>query len=261
MAKRFTDTEKWGRPWFRELSPKYQRLWLYVLDKCDVAGVWYEDFKLAEFMLGDRFKRDEALLAFQKQVRVNGNRWLIKDFIDFQYGGMKDGNKLFPRLLRHLDEFEKVNGDPPSIPHASPIHGGMVMVKDGFGVKGGIEDKGGVGGKEGKGEEGEKEGSGFGVEDLMRLWNVRAHANLPRVQILNKKREAHARARLQEFPEPAFWERLIERINTSSFLTGQSSHWKCDFDWILNSSNLTKITEGNYVDNEPTSPRRYPGNR
>jgi hypothetical protein len=253
MAKRFTDTKKWERPWFRELSPKYQRLWLFVLDCCDVAGVWYEDFKLAEFMLGERFKRDDVLLAFQKQVKVNGSRWLIRDFIDFQYGGLKEENKLYSTLLKHLEAFENGKTDPPSIPHPSPIDGVKEKEKDGF--ERGIRDRGGVG-------EEEKEGKTvFGVEALMQLWNIRAHSNLPRVQILNKAREAHAKARLVDFPEPAFWERLIEKINSSSFLTGQSGRWKCDFDWILNSANLTKITEGNYADNEPTSPKRYQPSR
>lgn len=92
----------------------------------------------------------------------------------------------------------------------------------------------------------------FGVEQLMNLWNSTAHQNLPRVQILNKQREVHANSRLKDFPEKGFWENIISKINESSFLTGMSSHWKCDFNWILNSTNLTKILEGNYVDHAPT---------
>ncbi len=86
----------------------------------------------------------------------------------------------------------------------------------------------------------------FGVSALMNLWNSKAHQNLPKVQILNKSRETHAKARLLAFPDPAFWTNIIQKINDSQFLTGQSTSWKCDFDWILNPSNLTKILEGNY---------------
>ena len=86
----------------------------------------------------------------------------------------------------------------------------------------------------------------FKVVDLMALWNEKAHLNLPRVTMLNKTREAHAKARLSSFPDKSFWENTITKINESSFLTGLSSTWKADFDWILNPTNLTKILEGNY---------------
>jgi hypothetical protein len=53
MAKRFTDSEKWNRPWFRKLPTKYKLLWLYILDHCDMSGVWYVDFELASMMIGE----------------------------------------------------------------------------------------------------------------------------------------------------------------------------------------------------------------
>jgi len=40
MAKRFTASEKWEDLWFSELSNKYKLFWIYLLDKCDNAGVW-----------------------------------------------------------------------------------------------------------------------------------------------------------------------------------------------------------------------------
>lgn len=151
MAKRFTDTEKFERPWFRALSDKHKLLWLYILDRCDVAGVWYEDFQLANFLLGYRFNRDQVILAFDKQIKINGNRWLIKDFIAFQYGGLNPENRLYPTLLRHLSAFESYQPDPPHIPHISPICGGKDKEQDKD--KGGVKslslslEKGGVGGK------------------------------------------------------------------------------------------------------------------
>lgn len=89
----------------------------------------------------------------------------------------------------------------------------------------------------------------FSVTDLMSLWNEKAYSTLPRVSILNKTREAHIKARLASMPEKQTWEDLINKINASLFLTGQSSHWKCDFDWVMNPTNLTKILEGNYDNN------------
>lgn len=82
--------------------------------------------------------------------------------------------------------------------------------------------------------------------DLAGLWNELAHPNLPRVRILPDKRKNHVRARMKEYPHEEFWRGLFARINRSPLLTGQRGDWKCDFDWVMNPNNLTKIIEGNY---------------
>ena len=88
MSKRFTDSEKWNRPWFRKLPTKYKLLWLYILDHCDMAGVWYVDFELASMMIGEPVEEKDAKRELSKQIfSLNcGSRWHIKDFIRFQYG-------------------------------------------------------------------------------------------------------------------------------------------------------------------------------
>lgn len=87
MAKRFTDSEKWLRPWFRALPAGYKLLWLYILDHCDMAGVWYKDIDLATTLIGCKFDEPTAMKYLGKQIEpLNcGSRWLIKDFIGFQY--------------------------------------------------------------------------------------------------------------------------------------------------------------------------------
>ena len=88
MSKRFTDTEKWERQWFIDLPPKYKLLWIYILDNCDIAGVWYANWKLASFRIGEDYNDKDAAKILSKQiVALNcGSRWHIKDFIRFQYG-------------------------------------------------------------------------------------------------------------------------------------------------------------------------------
>lgn len=83
-------------------------------------------------------------------------------------------------------------------------------------------------------------------ENLMKLWNSEAHANLPRVKDLTEKRKRHINARLTEFPEHSFWKDILGRINRSRFLTGEGGQWKATFDWVMNPTNLIKIKEGNY---------------
>jgi hypothetical protein len=58
---------------------------------------------------------------------------------------------------------------------------------------------------------------------------------------------------LKEYPDPELWVDVIESINRSKFLTGKvaatgnrAKPWRCDFDWILNSTNLLKLIEGKY---------------
>ncbi len=92
--KRFTDTAKWFKPWFRELNPTLKCLWLYICDNCDVAGIWTVDFKLASMFIGEPLDEKAVLQAFAKQITVVDNkRWLIHDFCNFQYGVRTDKNK------------------------------------------------------------------------------------------------------------------------------------------------------------------------
>lgn len=84
-------------------------------------------------------------------------------------------------------------------------------------------------------------------QNLLDLWNSKAHPNLPRAEIMTPARKTHINARLVEHSEKGFWEALIERVNRSPLLIGENGRgWKCSFDWILNVSNMAKILEGNY---------------
>ena len=47
MSNRFTETDKWEDAWFRRLPPNAKLLYLYMLDKCDIAGFWEIDIELA----------------------------------------------------------------------------------------------------------------------------------------------------------------------------------------------------------------------
>lgn len=106
MAKRFTDTEKWNRPWFRKLPTAYKIFWEYLCDKCDAAGVWYVDFELAEFICGEHINETEALRLFEKQIKVleSGKRWWIEPFVDFQYGDLVPNNNMHRGVLRMLGQ-------------------------------------------------------------------------------------------------------------------------------------------------------------
>jgi len=95
MSKRFTDSEKWGDPWFRNLPLKYKLLWLYLTDVCDNAGIWKVDLEMASFKISEPLDHKEALKQMNGD-RVNGERrvlelnegryWFVTGFYNFQWG-------------------------------------------------------------------------------------------------------------------------------------------------------------------------------
>jgi hypothetical protein len=103
MAKRFTDTTKWKRPWFRALSPHAKVLWQYLCDECDHAGIFLADFELTTFQVG--FKVDEEKLRSllgDKIVKIDKDRYFIPSFFEFQYGDAKDGFKAKQSAIKSL---------------------------------------------------------------------------------------------------------------------------------------------------------------
>ena len=57
MAKRFTDTGKWDKSWFRKLGSKLRDIRQYVLDRCDHAGLIEIDLETFEHFIGDMVHR------------------------------------------------------------------------------------------------------------------------------------------------------------------------------------------------------------
>jgi uncharacterized phage protein (TIGR02220 family) len=104
MAKRFTDSDKWKRPWFRSLKPRWKAFWEYVRDNCDHAGIWVVDFELAVYFVGEKLNPEEAAEIFAKQIHAfhGGTRWFILDFIEFQYGDLRPNNNAHKSVLSSL---------------------------------------------------------------------------------------------------------------------------------------------------------------
>lgn len=76
--------------------------------------------------------------------------------------------------------------------------------------------------------------------------------SLPSVQKLTDKRRKSIKTAASQLGELSFSD-LFELVESSDFLTGRSGKWSCGFDWILKPSNLTKIIEGNYRNNDQVS--------
>lgn len=86
MAKRFTASDKWEDNWFRKLPLKSKLFWIFILDRCDVAGIWKIDYEFASFCIGEEVN-SSILEDFNERIEeLNGDKLWITKFIEFQYG-------------------------------------------------------------------------------------------------------------------------------------------------------------------------------
>jgi uncharacterized protein YdaU (DUF1376 family) len=87
------------------------------------------------------------------------------------------------------------------------------------------------------------------TDEALRAWNEAAERfSLPKVQRLNATRRRSLIHRLADIGGIEGWRAMIEIIGKSPHLLGDNDRgWKVFFDWVLKSSNLTKVMEGNYV--------------
>ena len=115
MSKRFTDTDKWKKRWFRRLSNDNKVFWMYLLDQCDHAGIWEVDFELAAYFCNG-INENEIRISFEKQFEEfdNGRRWFLKDFIEFQYGELKEKCKPHQSVIQRLNKLH-IKGYPKGI--------------------------------------------------------------------------------------------------------------------------------------------------
>jgi hypothetical protein len=106
MAKRFTESTKWNG-WFRKLKPCNKLLWIYILDNCDLSGVWRVDKEMAEFSIGCSVKWDETTENFKDQIFEfdGGDKWYIIDFVKFQNGEKLTASPVHQKIFEMLRSY------------------------------------------------------------------------------------------------------------------------------------------------------------
>ena len=102
MANRFTDSGKWDDPWFRKLPCKYKAFWIFILDKCNHAGIWKVDFESASFHIGETITSEDVLLQFSDRIYPFKDKWFITKFIFFQYGILSKVNRVHNSVIEIL---------------------------------------------------------------------------------------------------------------------------------------------------------------
>lgn len=128
MAKRFTDSEKWKKPFIKKLPMQYKLLWFYILDDCNHAGIWQIDLEIASLRIGYNFKLNEVLTEFGEKVKVfdKDEKWFIEDFIEFQYGELSKKNRAHNSVIALLNKYSLLKNKPLT----SPLQGDKDKDKD-----------------------------------------------------------------------------------------------------------------------------------
>lgn len=131
MPKRYTDTDKWKKIWFRKLKNDHKVFWMYVLDQCDHAGIWEVDFELASYFCNG-IKESEIRKTFVKQYHEfdDGKRWFIKDFIEFQYRGLDESNRVHNSVINILKRHGLFKGLIRPLYEAKDIYKDKDQLKD-----------------------------------------------------------------------------------------------------------------------------------
>ncbi len=107
MPKRYTDTEKWKKQWFRELSTAEKSAWFYITEQCDNVGVWDVDFSAAEFMIGEKIDWQGLIEKTNGNIEILDNgKWWLSDFCSFQYTDLSPESKSIP-VISHIKLLKK----------------------------------------------------------------------------------------------------------------------------------------------------------
>ena len=105
MAKRYTDNDKWDDPFFTELPNEYKLLWLYILDKCDHAGIYKVNPKNAHFALNTVFDWKEVVKVLDGRITIlSQDKWFIPKFLNFQYGALDPANRVHQSVITILEK-------------------------------------------------------------------------------------------------------------------------------------------------------------
>jgi hypothetical protein len=145
MAKRFTDTNKWDKAWFRKLSPRLKCAWDYLTTRCDHAGAWSIDTDALAFHVGEPVTLAELVETFGERVEVRGEHLLLTTFVEFQYGELNPENRVHRSVLDRLARLPLASPIcAANKPLGSPLEGAKDKDKDKDKDK--EQDKGGVGG-------------------------------------------------------------------------------------------------------------------
>lgn len=127
MAKRFTDSDKWRKPWFRSLDMKAKMVWGYLTDNCDHAGIWPGAFDLMSSDVGFKVSAENLRDWFGDKIISFGDRYFLPSYIEFQYGELKEESKPHQSVIKILTKY---GFDPKNLTLSKQYPNSMDTIKD-----------------------------------------------------------------------------------------------------------------------------------
>ena len=90
-------------------------------------------------------------------------------------------------------------------------------------------------------------------EKIRKMWNdlVEENPKILPIESITEGRKKYLKDRLEDPSNINEFEKIIEAIKKSKFLSGHKSNWCVKFDWIIkNGTNWNKVLEGQFKDEE-----------
>ncbi len=115
MAKRLTDTLKWGDDWFLSLDNDYRMIWQWLLDNCNHAGICKRNVKLLNFMCNTNVAEVDLLKTMQGRVMIVNNTWFIPKFLKFQYEVLTSNRPVILSVVKELEKHKCLEMIPESL--------------------------------------------------------------------------------------------------------------------------------------------------
>ena len=106
MAKRFIDTGLFDDEWFSSLSSGAKLGWLYLITKCDHAGIISLNKALFKFQTGNSWETVSKELS-NSYVTLQNGKIFIQKFLDFQYPNFPQSKA--PQQLGAIELLKKNN--------------------------------------------------------------------------------------------------------------------------------------------------------
>lgn len=87
MAKRFADTDKIKKAFWRALSLEEKVFWDYICLDCSHAGIWEVDFETFRIRTGVTLNPLTIASELRSKIQIldGGTKWFIPSFVEFQY--------------------------------------------------------------------------------------------------------------------------------------------------------------------------------
>jgi len=106
MSKRFIDTGIFDDDWFMDLSKDGKLLWIYIITKCDHAGMIKINSKLCKIQTGIKDLAEIVKELGNRLVTVSELLFFVPKYIEFQYPGfpnskVRQQNSAFEILLKY----------------------------------------------------------------------------------------------------------------------------------------------------------------